>query len=197
MKAIKNDFTLMAVLLIPVAIAINMIGGQVAVLLKIPVYLDSIGTILIAILAGPWVGALAGFLSNAVGTVIDPIFLPYSLVQIAVGLGAGFLAKRGMFKTMLKTVLSGAILAVIATIIAVPITVYLFGGVTGSGSTLITGVLLASGQDLMQAVLTAQGLSDLADKIISVIVSYIIINSMSSRYLSKFNLGHLYMKKGK
>ena len=40
--------------LIPVAIAINIVLGQtVQSVLKIPIYLDSIGTILVGVLAGP------------------------------------------------------------------------------------------------------------------------------------------------
>ena len=40
-------------MLIPIAIAINIILGQtVAAALKVPIYLDSIGTILVGVLAG-------------------------------------------------------------------------------------------------------------------------------------------------
>ena len=37
---VKNDFTLISVLLIPVAVAINFVGGQLAMALKLPIYLD-------------------------------------------------------------------------------------------------------------------------------------------------------------
>lgn len=193
--SVKEDFTLMSVLLIPVAIAINIIGGQIAVLLKVPVYLDTIGTILIAILAGPWVGALTGLLSNGVNAIFDPVFLPYSIVSIALGLVTGFLSRGGMFATAVKSLISSLILALLATIVSTPITAYMFGGVTGSGSTLITGILLASGQSLLQSVMTASIISELADKIISVFVCYFIIRSMSDRYLSKFSLGMINVKR--
>ena len=39
--------------LIPVAIAINIAIGQIVVLLKLPVFLDSIGTVLVAALSVP------------------------------------------------------------------------------------------------------------------------------------------------
>ena len=40
--------------LMPIAIAINIVLGQtIASVLKIPIYLDSIGTVLVAVLAGP------------------------------------------------------------------------------------------------------------------------------------------------
>lgn len=41
--------------LVALAVGINIAGGQIALLLKLPVYLDSIGTILTGALLGPWV----------------------------------------------------------------------------------------------------------------------------------------------
>ena len=63
---IGKDFTTMTWVLIPVAIAINIAIGQIVVLLKLPVFLDSIGTVLVAIICGPWAGALTGALSNTI-----------------------------------------------------------------------------------------------------------------------------------
>jgi len=196
-KSIKDEFNLMAVLLIPIAVGINIVGGQLAGALKIPIYLDCIGTILIAMLAGPWVGALTGLLSNVANALISgPEWLPYALVSIAIGLMAGVLSKKGMFLNIVKTVISGFILAFTASIIAAPITVYLFGGVTSSGSTFITAFLLATGKNIFESVFTSSIIADSADKLISVFVSYSIIKNMSARYLSKFSYGSQYIKKG-
>ena len=63
---IKNNFNTQTWVLIPIAIAINIAIGQIVVLLKLPVYLDSIGTVLVAALCGPWAGALTGALSNII-----------------------------------------------------------------------------------------------------------------------------------
>ena len=60
-------------MLIPIAIAINIILGQtVAAALKVPIYLDSIGTILVGVLAGPIAGALTGALANLIWTYVLP-----------------------------------------------------------------------------------------------------------------------------
>ena len=57
----------------PIAVAINIIlGATVANALKLPIYLDSIGTILVGALAGPVAGALTGFLSNTLWTYVVP-----------------------------------------------------------------------------------------------------------------------------
>ena len=55
MKSLKNDFSLMSSLLIPVAVAINFTGSFIASSLKLPLFLDAIGTVFISLIAGPWV----------------------------------------------------------------------------------------------------------------------------------------------
>ena len=74
---IKKDFNTMTWVLMPVAIAINIAIGQIVVTLKLPVYLDSIGTVLVGVICGPWAGALTGALANTIlGLTINPDFLP-------------------------------------------------------------------------------------------------------------------------
>ena len=55
-----RDLTTATLTLMAVAIAINIAVGSIAVFLRLPIYLDSIGTVLVGALAGPWAGALTG-----------------------------------------------------------------------------------------------------------------------------------------
>ena len=192
--SIKKDFSLMCILLIPICIAINIVCGQITGMLKLPVYLDCIGTILSAVLAGPWVGALTGLLSNLINGIMDPSYIPYSLVAVAVGLVAGFMARKKWFTNPWKVIVSGIILSIVSTIIGAPITAYVYGGVTGSGSTLLTGLLMATGQNLLQAVGISVLITNLLDKIISAFIPYIIVKLLPARHLVKYSLGKLYIK---
>ena len=49
-----------ALVFVPVGIGINIVGGLLATTFKLPVFLDTIGTILAAAILGPWWGALTG-----------------------------------------------------------------------------------------------------------------------------------------
>ena len=40
-----------------IAIAIIYIGANIALFLRLPIYLDMIGTLLVAVVFGPWLGA--------------------------------------------------------------------------------------------------------------------------------------------
>ena len=59
-QGLKAQFSTKSLVLIPIAVGINLIGGTLASTLKLPLFLDMIGTILSAALAGPWVAALVG-----------------------------------------------------------------------------------------------------------------------------------------
>ena len=66
-------------ILIPLAVAINLIGGQIALQLKLPLYLDAIGTVILSAIMGPWIGAISGLLSSFItslisGNLLDTLF---------------------------------------------------------------------------------------------------------------------------
>ena len=138
-EKIKNNFNTQTWVLIPIAITINIAVGQIVLLLKLPVFLDSIGTVLVAVLCGPWAGALTGALSNVIwGIAIDLGALPWWPVAAMIGYMAGRMASWGFFKSWWKVVVTGFVVALTAAIVSTPIAVYLFGGITASGSSFIT-----------------------------------------------------------
>jgi energy-coupling factor transport system substrate-specific component len=186
-ESIKKDFTTTTLVLIPVAIAINIIIGQIVVLLKLPVYLDSIGTVLVGAICGPWAGALTGTLANIVwGLLIDPNALPWFPVAAAIGFVAGLCANAGLFRSWWKVIVTGLCIAVASTIVSTPIGVYLFGGITGSGSSLITAYLMATGQGLWQAVIGTNLVTEPVDKTATALLAYAIVLGMSARTLARF-----------
>lgn len=105
LDSISRQFDTRTIVLMPLAIAINIILGQtVAAALKIPVYLDSIGTILVGVLAGPIPGALTGFLANILWTyVVPPPFqgsaaAAFAIVAAVIGLLAGAFGRLGFMR---------------------------------------------------------------------------------------------------
>ncbi|MFV2062836.1 MAG: hypothetical protein ACC726_04895 [Chloroflexota bacterium] len=105
LDSITRQFDTRTMVLMPIAIAINIVlGTAVASALKIPIFLDSIGTILVAALGGPLVGALTGFLTNIVWTYLAPapfqsaFAAPFALVAVVIGLLAGAFARWGWLR---------------------------------------------------------------------------------------------------
>lgn len=102
LEKIKKDFTTRTLVLIPIAIAINIAIGQIVYLLKLPIYLDSIGTVLVGAIAGPWAGALTGALSNLLWGVLPVVTntfaVPFFYVALVIGLLAGYFGRLGVFE---------------------------------------------------------------------------------------------------
>ena len=185
--SINRDFNTMTLVMIPVAIAINVVIGQIVSLLKLPVYLDSIGTVLVAAICGPWAGALTGTLSNIIwGLLIDPNAFPWFPVALVIGFVAGWCAVGGLFRAWWKVIIAGILVSLAAAAISSPIQVYLYGGITASGSSFITAFLLQSGRDLMTAVLSTNFLVEPIDKIATCLLAFAIIKGLSARYLARF-----------
>jgi energy-coupling factor transport system substrate-specific component len=165
--------------LIPVAIVINIVGGMLAGALKLPIFLDSIGTMLSAVLLGPWLGALTGLLSNVFqGLLTDPVSIPFGLVNAVIGIVVGFLAKSRGFTDYVTPLLAGLILAILAPIIGAPIAVYLFGGVTGGGIDILYAMFMHQDMGIFKSAFLARIPANLLDKLLSAYLIMFIVRKL-------------------
>lgn len=175
-----------------IGIALNMALGQLAGMLKLPVFLDSIGTILVAVLCGPWAGAVTGLVTNLIwGLIQGPTAAFFAPVAMVIGIAAGILARAGLFRTPWGAAIAGAIIAVALAFVAVPIRIFLFGGVTGSGADFLTAYLTRVGQDLFSSVVVTVITANLADKIVSALLVWGIVRGLPQRSIGDWPfLGH-------
>lgn len=173
--------------LIVFSIAINMIGGQLSSMLKLPIFLDSIGTLICALLAGPWIALFSGLLTNLIwGLLSGPIAAAFAPVAMMIGLSAGLLARAGGFRTLPRVILSGVVITFALMIVAVPIRTYLFAGTTGSGADFFVAYFHAVGDNLLESVaITVLG-ANIADKIISAIAAWLLVRRLPERVQRSF-----------
>ena len=193
--SIKKDFTMLAILIIPVGVAVNFVGGQLASMLKLPMYLDVIGTVFTSMLCGPWVGAVTGGLTNIVTGIANPVNFYFIPVSVVLGIVSGFLARYNMFSTVVKWIISMVLMSLTSIIIAAPIVVYVFGGITGGGTSLVAATLMAAGTNIWAAVVGSDGVFTILDRIISFVIVMSVIKVIPTKTLIKFSCGELYIKK--
>ena len=197
MKSIKEDFSLMAILLIPVAVAINFTGFGIVKVLQLPIFLDSIGTVFISLIAGPWIGITTAVITSLITGSFSPEYFAFMPVAIIMALGMGFLARFKMKNIVIKTFVCAFCLVFIAIVVSAPIIVLVYGGNTGNSTFGITTFFLATGQNIWTAVFSTNFITETTDKIITAIVAMAIIKAMSPRYLVKFKYGENYIKEDK
>lgn len=149
---------------------LNLIGGQVALILRLPIYLDTLGTLLSAWVLGPAYGVLAAVTSASIaGMTFDTYSFFFMPTGILLGLLGGLLARRGYFEGR-GVLVSSLVLALAGSIVSSFIAARLFGGVTSSGSSILAQFLRARGMNLVLAVFITQFFTDLADKFISLVL---------------------------
>ncbi len=166
----NNIISVRKMCVIALAIVLNVIGGHIALLFHLPIYLDSIGTIMIAMLYGPVYGMLPPLLYGLVmGFSIDIYSLYYMPVGMILGLTTGLAARYFSLKGW--RIIPGALMITIpGTIVSSIITAVLFGGITSSGSTIIVQLLNKAGLGLTASVFVVQIMTDYLDRILSLVL---------------------------
>jgi energy-coupling factor transport system substrate-specific component len=178
-------FTTKTLVLMAAAIVINIVVGQIVAWVKLPLFLDSIGTVLVGILAGPLAGAIVGTLSHLIwGLILDPVAAAFFPVALVIGLTAGICARYGLFANIGKAIISGVIITITSTIVSIPIVVYMFGGVTGSGTDFMTTYMLAMGGQLLQSVAISNLVQNVADKVITAVIAWLIASRLPNNLTS-------------
>ena len=176
--AVNMKFTTAKIAMVAMAICINYIGGQLALALHLPIYLDSIGTILIGAMFGPAFGVLppmiSGILMAFTGDIYSLYFAPVGMI---LGLTAGFVLKR-IHSVGFMLLLSAFLITLPGTIVCAIINAILFGGVTSSGSSAIVAALSHTPLGLTGAIFAVQIFTDYLDRVISLALVMIVLRKV-------------------
>lgn len=185
----------LTIFLIPIGVAINFIGAQIAMLLKLPVYLDAIGTIVVGALCGGFPGAVVGVISNTINSITYPTYIWYGVISAIYGVLAAYLSRRKIFRSFWKTILASFVFAIIGGILNSCITWLLFGFDFATDTTAIFALPLHNvlGFPKFAAEMIAAIGMDVADKFLSVLAVFFILRSMPKRFLVKLRLGDVYI----
>lgn len=168
--------------LMSMGIALNIIGALTALTLKLPIYVDSVGTIFVACLLGPKYAVMTGVCGSLVsGMTFDVYSLYFAPVQISTGLLAGLMYKKGFLKGK-KTPLGVFIFTLPTSLISATIAAYIFGGVTSSGSSYIVQILSYFNIPMVVGVFATQVCTDYLDKLLAVILVGLVVGAMPSNY---------------
>lgn len=167
----RRNFTTLKQCMVALGIVLNIVGAFIALNLRLPIYLDSVGTVLSGALLGPVYGVATGVLGSLIsGITFDIYSLYYAPVQILTGLMAGMdVSDKVAFRLAAASWRSGRIPAHIHWPVAV-ITAFLFGGITSSGSSYLVILMSNLGMNLTLSCFLVQVLTDYADKLIAVLL---------------------------
>jgi energy-coupling factor transport system substrate-specific component len=175
-----------ALALVPLGVLLNLGIGTIVHLLKLPIFVDAVGTILITLLIGWRWGAVTGVVSFLVGgLIVNPVLPWFSGTQATIAIVAGLMASRGWFRTLPRTIVVGILIGICAAIVSAPVIIWLFGGITGSGSGFITSFLLASGKKIVESVILTGLSCEPIDKTIQCLLVFWLVKSLPERFRTR------------
>ncbi len=162
--------------LIAFGAALNIVIGQAVQLVKLPLYLDSIGTILIACVVGPVAGMLTGAFANlTLGFFFNYAFIFFIPVTLVIGGFSGLVAKLGAFRRWYTALPVGLIQGILAAVASAPIAAFMFGGVTMGGTDFIVLYFRAVGRSILQSTFLQGLAADPVDKAASFLIVYFLL----------------------
>ncbi|MBR1847948.1 MAG: ECF transporter S component [Lachnospiraceae bacterium] len=187
----KTKFTVATIVLIPACIGINYLGKLLASVLKLPLWLDSIGTCIGGCLGGPIIGAICGALNNIIYglTTGDNITLIYALTSLGIGLAAGIFARLGFMKKFGKALLCALGVGLVAVVISTPLNVLFWGGTTGNvwGDALFA-LTQAKGLPVFLGSFLDEVVVDVPDKLITVIIVFYILKGIPAKLTALYDV---------
>ena len=185
----ERKFTVVKQCMIAIGIVINIVGAFLALNLRLPVYLDSIGTVLVSGLLGPVYGMVTGVLGSMIsGITFDIYSFYYAPVQLFTGLMAGLVFRTVWLKGWRLPIGSLAV-SLPTSVVSAMITAFLFGGITSSGSSYLVVLMNNLGMNLTLSCFLVQVLTDYGDKLIAVILVTATLRSMTPEMKLKIRGG--------
>ena len=163
----KAKFNAACVVLIPACIGINYLGKLFASVLKLPLWLDSIGTCIGAVLGGPIIGAVCGAANNLIYgfTTGDTITLVYALTSLGIGVAVGIMARLGQMEKLPGAILSACV-----------------AGLTAVAWSQASRMPVFLGSLLDEVVV------DVPDKLITILVVYAIVKGLPGKLTSMYDV---------
>ncbi|WP_309079961.1 ECF transporter S component [Zhihengliuella sp.] len=186
LAAVLPELPVGTLTLIPVALALNIVLGQFVGSVMVPLYLDSIGTVLVGFLAGRRAGAATGVLGTLVWALFNPTVLPFAAGAGLIGLLAGTAARLGAVRRIVLAPLAGLVAGVIGGLVAAPVAAFVFGGTSGVGTGALVSAFGAMGDSLLSAVTKQALISDPGDKAVVFLIAALLVYALPGRLTRTF-----------
>ena len=187
----KTKLSTASLVLIPACIGINYLGKLFASVLKLPLWLDSIGTCIGGALGGPIIGAICGAANNLIYgfTTGDSITLVYALTSLGIGLAVGIMARLGNMEKISGALITSVIAGLVAVCISTPLKAIFWGGTTGTvWGDAVFAATQASNMPVLLGSFLDEVVVDVPDKIITILVVYAILKGLPKKLTALYDV---------
>ena len=159
--------------LILVGFAINLTGSYVVDRFNLNLYLDTIGTMIVAAMAGYLPGIFTGFITNMTKVIFDKKEIYYCSINMLIAVIIAYSANKGYFKSKLKTMLVAVVIILVAGLFSADITWFLKYSGFFDISDLPIQIIKSKSNLFFDRYVSTLG-KEVMDKSISVLIAFIV-----------------------
>lgn len=172
----KNKWYTISVFII-MCVMLNLAGKCIACHFRLPLWLDSLGTVAATYVCGPVCGIIVGATLNILYSIIYSwTYACYAIVSVSIAVIAGICISKDYMKTLLGALTSSFYIALVSCVISVIFNYMFFNGYTNNiwGDGVVESLLGIGFNDLLSHI-AGQFYIDFPDKIITVLALYIFV----------------------
>ena len=175
------------IILCLISIGINVAGLYAMTRLGIPLYLDTVGTVLASALGGGLPGVFVGFVTNIINGVMGTQSVYYGIVNMAVAVISAFFARKAFFRDTVKPLLLLPVYSLICGPMSAVLTWFLNGGhIGGIGERFALALCENAGLEEFPSQLAIDFIIECIDKAIVLVAVIMILRFLPSRLLERF-----------
>ncbi len=156
-------------------IALNILLSTTVSALNLPLYLDTVGTVTVALMGGYLPGVVVGFATNIIKSISDPASLYYGVLNVLIACVTAFFARRGWHKKRAGVACMVAIFVMIGGGLGAIIPWFMeglsFNSESLSGIIYETGIFGRGVSHLLSSLIM-----DLPDKLIAIALALLIVH---------------------
>ncbi len=174
------------VVLCVAGICLNLLLNMSVIAAGIPLYLNTVGTVIVSVSGGYLPGVIVGFATNIIECTYDPSALFYGSLNVLIALAAARMADKGWMKRA------------VGIIGAIPVFTLIGGGLgaviqwfteeMAFSSEQLNGMLYSTGYfNPAAAHLASSIIMDLPDKVVTVLIAAVILRLIPEKYWNIFS----------
>ena len=177
----KNTGSVRPLCIAALGAVINVVCPFFSMTLRLPIFMDSIGTVLVASLLGPKYGILAGLSGSLLsGLTFDVYSLYYAPVQIFTACMASWIM-RGHWGHSWRMLAGGIAVSLPTALASAMITAWVFGGLTSSNTSFLVMWMQHHGFSLTLSCFVVQILFEYLDKLTAMALTRLALNKGGKR----------------
>lgn len=191
----NNELSLRFLLLCIAGLIINLIFSKLVIYLGLPLYVDNVGSIVVAVLGGPILGMAVGFLSNILGSLSTPISMYYSIFTIMIAWLASVYARRGLLATWRGWLVAAESYVILGGGAGSVVTWLLYGQTISGIAEPYALVLAGHGIPPFFAQLTVDIVIDIPDKLLTVFLAWLLLRMFPEKQQDLFPFSYWYYRR--